>query len=67
MNDMPSMGLKGVLPEGYRPPTEIIGFGYIRGTSTSGQIFVNSNGNVETWCSLDNPRYFSGSVCFVIE
>lgn len=67
MNDMPSLGTKGVLPEGYRPPTDIIGFGYIRGTNTSGQILVNSAGEVATWCNQNNTRYFSGSVCFVVE
>lgn len=67
MNDMPSLGIKGVLPEGYRPSTDIIGFGYIRGTNTSGQILVNSAGEVETWCNQNNTRYFSGSVCFVVE
>lgn len=67
MNDMPSLGTKGVLPEGYRPPTDIIGFGYIRGTNTSGQIFVNSAGEVATWCNVNDTRYFSGSVCFVVE
>lgn len=67
MNDMPSLGTKGVLPEGYRPPTDIIGFGYIRGTNTSGQILVNSAGEVATWCNVNNTRYFSGSVCFVVE
>lgn len=67
MNDMPSMGTKGFLPEGYRPQTDIIGFGYIRGTNTSGQILVDSAGEVSTWCSQNNPRYFSGSVCFVVE
>lgn len=67
MNDMPSLGTKGVLPEGYRPPTDIIGFGYIRGTNTSGQILVNSAGEVATWCNTNDTRYFSGSVCFVVE
>lgn len=67
MNDMPSMGTKGTLPEGYRPPSDIIGFGYIRGTNTSGQILVNSAGEVETWCNQNNTHYFSGSVCFVVE
>lgn len=67
MNDMPSLGTKGVLPKGYRPPTDIIGFGYIRGTNTTGQILVNSAGKVETWCSTNDTRYFSGSVCFVVE
>ena len=67
MNDMPSMGVKGVLPEGYRPPADIIGFGYVRGTNTSGQISVNNAGKVETWCSQDSARYFSGSVCFVAQ
>lgn len=67
MNDMPSMGTKGTLPEGYRPPADIIGFGYLRGTSTSGQILVNSAGEVATWCNQNNTRYFSGSVCFVVE
>ena len=67
MNDMPSNGVKGTLPEGYRPPADIIGFGYIRGTNTSGQILVKSNGEVDTWCSRDDTRYFAGSVCFVAE
>lgn len=67
MNDMPSMGTKGVLPEKYKPPTDIIGFGYIRGTSTSGQILVNNSGEVATWCSQNSNRYFSGSVCFVVQ
>ena len=67
MNDMPSLGTKGILPEEYRPPTDIIGFGYVRGTNTSGQILVNSAGEVSTWCNQNNPRYFSGSVCFVVE
>ena len=67
MNDMPSMGTKGYLPEGYRPPTDIIGFGYIRGTNTSGQILVNSAGEVATWCTTNSTQYFSGSVCFVVE
>lgn len=61
------MGTKGILPEGYRPPTDIIGFGYVRGTNTSGQILVNSAGEVATWCNQNNTRYFSGSVCFVVE
>ncbi len=67
MNDMPSLGTKGVLPKEYRPPTDIIGFGYIRGTNTSGQILVNSAGEVATWCNSNNTRYFSGSVCYVVE
>lgn len=67
MNDMPSLGTKGVLPKEYRPPTDIIGFGYVRGTNTSGQILVNSAGEVVTWCNQNNPRYFSGSVCYVVE
>lgn len=67
MNDMPSMGTKGVLPEGYRPKANIIGFGYIRGTNTSGQVLVESNGKVGTWCSQNSSRYFAGSVCFVVE
>ena len=67
MNDMPSMGTKGTLPEGYRPQTDIIGFGYVRGTSTSGQILVNNAGGVETWCDQNTTRYFSGSVCFVVD
>lgn len=67
MNDMPSLGTKGVLPEGYRPSADIIGFGYIRGTNTSGQILVNSAGEVSTWCNTNDTRYFSGSVCFVVE
>lgn len=67
MNDMSSMGTKGVLPKGYRPQTDIIGFGYIRGSDTSGQILVNSAGEVSTWCTQNNSRYFSGSVCFVVE
>lgn len=67
MNDMPSMGTKGTLPKGYRPPSDIIGFGYVRGTNTSGQILVKSDGEVETWCSQNNTHYFSGSVCFVVE
>lgn len=67
MNDMPSMGTKGVLPERYRPQADIIGFGYIRGTNTSGQILVNSAGEVSTWCNQNNSRYFSGSVCFVVK
>lgn len=67
MNDMPSLGTKGVLPKEYRHPTDIIGFGYVRGTNTSGQILVNSAGEVGTWCNQNNPRYFSGSVCYVVE
>lgn len=67
MNDMPSMGTKGVLPKGYRPQNDIIGFGYIRGTSTSGQVLVNSAGEVSTWCSQNSSGYFGGSVCFVVE
>ena len=67
MNDMPSLGTKGVLPEGYRPLNDIIGFGYIRGTNTAGQILVNSAGEVSTWCTQNNTGYFSGSVCFVVE
>lgn len=67
MNNMPSMGVKGTLPEGYRPPADIIGFGYIRGTNTSGQILVNSAGEVETWCTQNDTHYFSGSVCFVVK
>ena len=64
---MPSNGVKGTLPEGYRPKADTIGFGYIRGTNTSGQILVKSNGEVDTWCSRDDTRYFAGSVCFVAE
>lgn len=67
MNDMPSMGTKGVLPEGYRPQNDMVGFGYMRGTDTSGQILVNSAGEVETWCSKNSSRYFSGFLCFVVE
>lgn len=67
MNDMPSMGIKGVLPEGYRPQNDMVGFGYIRGTDTSGQILVNSAGKVETWCNQNSSRYFSGFLCFVVE
>lgn len=67
MNDMPSLGTKGVLPEGYRPPIEVIGFGYVRGTHTSGQILVNKNGEISTWCNENHARYFSGSVCFIVE
>ena len=67
MNDMPSMGIKGTLPKGYRPPADIIGFGYVRGTNTAGQILVDSTGKVETWCTQNNTHYFSGSVCFVVK
>lgn len=67
MNDMPSLGTKGVLPEGYRPNADTIGFGYIRGTSKIGQIFVDAMGKVDTWCEEDSSRYFSGSLCFVVE
>lgn len=67
MNDMPSMGTKGVLPKGYRPQNDVVGFGYIRGTNTSGQILVNSAGEVSTWCSQNNTGYFAGSLCFVVE
>ena len=67
MNDMPSLGTKGVLPKGFRPPSEVIGFGYIRGTNTSGQILVNNAGEIITWCSDDSARYFGGSVCFIAE
>lgn len=67
MNDMPSVGDKGVLPEGYRPQADVVGFGYVRGTHTFGQILVDSAGNVTTWCSETNDRYFAGSLCFVVE
>ena len=67
MNDMPSIGTKGVLPEGYRPQNDVVGFGYIRGTNTSGQILVNSAGEVATWCNQNNDSYFAGSLCFVVE
>ena len=67
MNDMPSLGVKGVLPKECRPKADTIGFGYVRGTNTSGQIFINSAGEVETWCNQNSTRYFSGSVCFVVE
>lgn len=67
MNDMPSLGAKGVLPEGYRPKADTIGFGYIRGTSKLGQILVDANGQVVTWCEENNSRYFSGSLCFIVE
>lgn len=67
MNDMPSMGVKGVLPKGYRPQNEVIGFGYIRGAATSGQILVKADGQVETWCTQTMSRYFAGSICFVVE
>ena len=65
MNDMPSLGTKGVLPEGYRPPNEVVGFGYIRGAHTSGQILVNKTGEISTWCNENSPRYFAGSICFI--
>ena len=45
----------------------MVGFGYIRGTDTSGQILVNSAGEVTTWCNKNDPRYFSGFLCFVVE
>lgn len=45
----------------------MVGFGYIRGTDTSGQILVDSTGKVEAWCSQNSPRYFAGSLCFVVE
>ena len=67
MNDMPSIGTKGVLPKEYRPKADVIGFGYIRGTNKIGQILVDVAGNVETWCEEKNSRYFSGSLCFIIE
>lgn len=65
MNDMATGGVKGVLPEECRPQSDVTGFGYVRGTSSIGQILINSAGEVSTWCNQKNSRYFAGSVCFV--
>lgn len=57
----------GTLPEGFRPPRDCIGFGYIRGTSSSGQVAVDADGTVAIWCNeKTNTGYFGGNIAFPV-
>lgn len=65
MNNMSSKATLGTLPEGFRPRTLVVGIGYVRGTNYVGQILVETNGKVSTWCSFSD-RYFAGCVTFPV-
>lgn len=54
----------GTLPTGYRPKKTILGCGYIRGISSSGQITINPTGQVQIYCTASSDGYFGGSVTF---
>lgn len=56
----------GYIPAAYRPKKEVIGFGYVRGTSTDGQISVGTDGGVGIWCTSTNSSYFAGSVAYTL-
>ena len=65
MNNVSSRATLGTLPEGFRPRTLVVGTGYIRGTNYVGQILVEPDGKVSTWCS-SNDSYFAGCVTFPV-
>lgn len=54
----------GTLPEGFRPERDVIGFGYVRGVNSVGQINISSNGSISIWCNTTTNEYFAGSVTF---
>lgn len=56
----------GTLPEGFRPPRDSIGMGYVRGVDSAGQVSVDKDGTVRIWCTLSNSGYFGGSVTFPV-
>lgn len=65
MNNVSSRATLGTLPEGFRPRTLVVGTGYIRGTNYVGQILVDTDGKVSTWCSRSD-NYFAGCVTFQV-
>ena len=56
----------GYIPAAYRPKKEVIGFGYVRGTSSDGQISVGTDGAVGIWCTSTSSAYFAGSVAYTL-
>ena len=56
----------GYIPAAYRPKKEVIGFGYVRGTSSDGQINVGTDGAVGIWCTSTSSSYFAGSVAYTL-
>lgn len=65
MNNVSSNATLGALPEGFRPGTLVVGTGYVRGTNYVGQILVDTDGKVSTWCSFSDS-YFAGCVTFPV-
>lgn len=65
MNNVPSKATLGTLPEGFRPAVLVVGIGYVRGTNYVGQILVETDGKVSTWCS-SSDSYFAGCVTFPV-
>lgn len=63
MNNVSGNATLGTLPEGFRPATLVVGTGYVRGTNYVGQILVDADGKVSTWCSLSG-NYFAGCITF---
>ena len=56
----------GYIPAAYRPKKEVVGFGYVRGTSSDGQISVGTDGAVGIWCTSTSSTYFAGSVAYTL-
>lgn len=56
----------GYIPAAYRPKKEVIGFGYVRGISSDGQISVDTDGAVGIWCTSTSSAYFAGSVAYTL-
>lgn len=65
MNNVSSNATLGALPEGFRPAALVVGTGYVRGTNYVGQILIETDGKVSTWCSRSD-NYFAGCVTFPV-
>ena len=57
----------GKLPAGFRPKKNVICVAYVRGEDHTGQIVVNTDGNVEAYSLFESPTgFFGGTVVFPV-
>ena len=57
----------GKLPAGFRPKKNVICMAYVRGEDHTGQITVDTDGNVKAYSLTANPSgYFGGTVVFPV-
>ena len=54
------------VPLDLAPDKSMLGFGYVRGSTSVGQITVDKDGTVAIWCDKTSTGYFAGSVVYSI-